>query len=80
MTIVGLDLHKRYITACAMDSSGSLLGEVRGMPVALEVLSNFMSDFPAPASVGMEATLCWTDRSSQVALATPVHTEELIHG
>ncbi len=59
MTIVGLDLHKRYITACAMDSSGSLLGEVRRMPVSHEALSNFMSDFPAPALVGMEATLYW---------------------
>lgn len=59
MTIVGLDLHKRYITACAMDSSGTLLGEVRRMPVSIESLRNFMSNFPAPASVGMEATLYW---------------------
>lgn len=52
MTIVGLDLHKRYMTACALDPSGSLLGEVWRMPVSLEALSNFMSDFPVPASPG----------------------------
>ena len=27
MVYVGLDLHKRYITACALDASGVLLAE-----------------------------------------------------
>lgn len=59
MTFVGLDLHKRYITACALDSSGVLLGEVRRMPVSLDVLGEFLSGFPAPVAIGMEATLYW---------------------
>ena len=59
MTIVGLDLHKRYITACALDSSGAFLGEVRRMPVSFDALRDFIGDFPGPTSIGMEATLYW---------------------
>jgi hypothetical protein len=29
MTYVGLDLHKRYITACALDASGTVVAEER---------------------------------------------------
>ena len=32
MTFVGFDLHKRYITACAMDASGAIIAEIRGGP------------------------------------------------
>ena len=35
-TFVGLDLHKRYITACALAADGTLLGEVRRMPVTMD--------------------------------------------
>jgi hypothetical protein len=27
MTVIGLDLHKRYITACAMTEDGAILAE-----------------------------------------------------
>jgi hypothetical protein len=58
MTFVGLDLHKRYITACALDASGALLAEARHMPVVLDAhrLSRCTG---RPISVGMEATLYW---------------------
>ena len=59
MTFVGLDLHKRYITACALDTEGRLLGEVRRMPVSLEALGDFLGALPAPVSVAVEATLYW---------------------
>ena len=59
MTFVGLDLHKRYITACALDVTGALLGEVRRMPVSSDSLLEFLATFPAPVTVGMEATLYW---------------------
>ncbi len=59
MTFVGLDLHKRYITACALDAGGAILGEVRRMPVSLGALWDFLGSFPAPVTVGMEATLYW---------------------
>jgi hypothetical protein len=29
MTFVGLDLHKRYITACALDAGGAVLAEAK---------------------------------------------------
>jgi transposase len=59
MTFVGLDLHKRYITACALDAAGTVLGEVRRVPVAIDYLLDFLGAFPAPVIVGMEATLYW---------------------
>jgi len=59
MTFVGLDLHKRYITACALDAGGAILGEVRRMPVSLEAMGDFLAALAAPVTVGMEATLCW---------------------
>lgn len=59
MTFIGLDLHKRYLTACALDTDGSVVGEVRRMPVSLECLLDLVSSFPKPVTVGMEATLYW---------------------
>ncbi len=59
MTFVGLDLHKRYITACALDAGGAILGEVRRMPISLEALVYFLAAFAAPVTVGKEATLYW---------------------
>jgi hypothetical protein len=35
MVTVGLDLHKRYITACALDAAGTVLAEHRRLEVAL---------------------------------------------
>ena len=31
MTFVGLDLHKRYITACALDAAGGVISGVRNL-------------------------------------------------
>jgi hypothetical protein len=59
MTFVGLDLHKRYITACALDAAGGIVGEVRRMPVSLDALGDFLAALPGPVTVGMEATLYW---------------------
>ena len=59
MTFVGLDLHKRYITACALDASGAVLAEVRQMAVSLEALAGFLSALPAPVTVALESCLYW---------------------
>ncbi len=59
MIFVGLDLHKRYITACALDVTGGVIGEVRRMPVSLEALGDFLRALSSPVTVGMEATLYW---------------------
>ena len=43
MTFVGLDLHKRYITACALDAGGGIVAEVRHMPVSTDALGDFLA-------------------------------------
>lgn len=74
-TYVGLDLHKRYITACALAADGTLLGEVRRMPVTLDALGDFLSELPAPTGIAVEATLYWAwlhDQLEQAGYAVQV--------
>ena len=59
MTWVGLDLHKRYITACAMDDSGAIVAEHRRFPADEVTLVGWLGALPAPVTVAMEATLYW---------------------
>lgn len=59
MTFVGLDLHKRYITACALSDTGDVLAEVRRMSVSMDTLSGFLNAFNDHVDVAMEATLYW---------------------
>jgi transposase len=59
MTFAGLDLHKRYITACALDAGGAVLAEVRQLPVSLDALGAFLAGVPEPITIGMEACLYW---------------------
>jgi hypothetical protein len=35
MTFVGFDLHKRHITACALDASGVVVAEIRQLTTTL---------------------------------------------
>lgn len=59
MTFVGLDLHKRYITACAIDADDTPRGDSRRLSVTLEVVLQFLAELPGPVSVAVEATLYW---------------------
>lgn len=59
MTFVGLDLHKRYITACALNEFGDVLSEARRLPVSIDALRDFLAPFKDRISVAMEATLYW---------------------
>ena len=59
MTFVGLDLHKRYITACALDANGGVIAEVRQLATAVERILDWLGVLPGPVSVAMEATLYW---------------------
>ena len=59
MTFVGLDFHKRYITACALTVDGTVLAEVRQLPVSVDALSAFLRGLATPITVAMEATLYW---------------------
>jgi len=59
MTFVGFDLHKRYITACALDAEGELLAEIRQLSTSLEAILAWLEALPGPLTVGLEATLYW---------------------
>jgi transposase len=59
MTFVGFDLHKRYITACALDAEGNLIAECRQLATAIESVRDWLAALPAPITVAMEATLYW---------------------
>jgi hypothetical protein len=78
MTFVGLDLHKRYVTVCALDSTGGVVGEVRRMPVSLEALGDFLAVLTGPVTIAMEATLYCSgctisSRRSDASSASPTH-------
>jgi len=69
MICVGLDLHKRYITGCAIDAAGQLVAEERRFLTDLTVLSGWLGT--GPVTVVLEATLYWAWLEQQLtALAT----------
>ena len=60
MVYIGLDLHKRYITACAVGADGAVLAEARQLSTDWDSLARWLGRFPAPLTVVLEATLyCW---------------------
>src|SRR5688572_25525423 len=59
MLWVGLDLHKHYITACAMDELGGIVAEHRRLPADDTTLLGWLSALPGPVTLAMEATLYW---------------------
>ena len=77
MTFVGFDLHKRYITACALDETGQILAERRQLSTALESVVAWLSALPGPLTVDMEATLYWEWLATK--LRTLGHTVEVAH-
>ena len=59
MTFVGFDLHKRYITACALNAAGEIIAEIRQLSTSLQAVVTWLSALPGPITVGLEATLYW---------------------
>jgi transposase len=59
MIFVGLDSHKRYVTACAIDADGQLIAEERRVGPDLAVLSSWLGRLTGPVTVVLEATLYW---------------------
>jgi transposase len=59
MYYVGLDLHKRYVTACALDSAGQVIATERRLPTTLEAVLGWQERLGGPALVAVEATLHW---------------------
>jgi len=59
MIWVGLDLHKKYITACALNDAGGLVAEHRRLPADAASLLGWLSGLGGAVTVAMEATLYW---------------------
>jgi len=59
MVTVGLDLHKRYITACALDDAGTVLAESRRLEPTMDTLGRWVGALPQPLTIALEATLYW---------------------
>ena len=60
MLWVGLDLHKRYITACAVSAEGTVVAAVHQLSPDWAVLARWLAGLQAPVTVVLEATLyCW---------------------
>ena len=71
MTFVGFDLHKRYITACALDATGEIIAEIRALSTAIEAVHAWLGAVPGPVTVGLEATLYWEWVASSRSTITP---------
>lgn len=69
MTWVGLDLHKRYITACAMSDAGVIVAEHRRLPADEATLLGWLAALPGPVTVAMEATLYWAWLHARLTMA-----------
>lgn len=69
MIYVGLDLHKRYITACAIDAAGQLVTEERRLSTDLAVVSAWLGRLTGPVTVVLEATLYWAWLEQQLTAA-----------
>jgi transposase len=59
MRWVGLDLPKRYITACALDDDGHVVAEHRRLPTDGAALVDWLRELGGAVTVAMEATLYW---------------------
>jgi transposase len=66
---VGLDLHKRYITACAVDDEGHVVAEHRRLAADVSVLLDWLTGLGGPVTVAMEATLYWAWLHDQLRTA-----------
>ncbi|MGH7517121.1 MAG: IS110 family transposase [Gemmatimonadales bacterium] len=81
MYYAGLDLHKRCLTLCVLDSAGQVVREQRKLAPTLEAVTALLAGLGGPVTVVLEATLQWTwfhDRLT--ALGHPVlvaHPQQL---
>ena len=86
MYYVGLDLHKKYITGCALDSQGAVVATERRLPPVLETMLGWLAPLGQPVAVALEATLYWawlhdrlTAAGYQVAVAHPQQVKLICH-
>jgi len=67
--VSGVDLHKRYVTCCALDSDGAVVAAERRLPTTVEALLGFVTALEGPATVAVEATLHWAWVHDQLSAA-----------
>ena len=86
MYYVGLDLHKKYVTGCVLDSQGVVVAEQRRLPPVLATLLGWLAPLGQPVAVALEATLYWawlhdrlTRTGYQVAVAHPQQVKLICH-
>jgi transposase len=56
MTYIGLDIHKKTISFCVKDVSGTVLSEGK-LPATRQALEEWRQTLPTPWTVAMEATM-----------------------
>jgi len=66
MIYVGLDLHQRCVTACAIDADGPLISEERRLLTDLTSVSAWLGRLTGPVTVVLEAALYWAWREQQL--------------
>jgi hypothetical protein len=69
MRWVGLDLHKRYLTACALNDDGQVVAEQRRLPADAAALVEWLTALGGAVTVAMEATLYWAWLHDQLSAA-----------
>jgi len=69
MRWVGLDFHKRYITACALDNDGQVVAEHRRLPADVVPLVGWLPALGDAVTVAMEATRYWAWLHDQLSAA-----------
>jgi transposase len=86
MYYVGIDLHKRYLTVCALDSAGQVVAEARRLGNTVEAVLQFLQALEGRAAVVMEATLHWawlhtrlSEAGYQVTVAHPQQVKLICH-
>src|SRR5438094_985445 len=78
MYYVGLDLHKKYITGCVLDSQGAVVAEQRRLPPVLETLLGWLAPVAHPQQVKLIChARCKTDPVDARKLADLLRTDLL---
>ena len=76
MNYVGIDIHKRYHVACALDEQGRRLKEARIEGNSVAGFAQFFDSLPGPSKVVLEA--CWNWGATYEALEEVKRVKEVV--
>ena len=81
MYYVGLDLHKKYVTACVIDRDGMLVARERRLGTSIDVLLSWLAPLGSDVAIALEATLYWAWLHDRLTAAgyqvTVVHAQQV---